>query len=259
MKARLTIQCVFVPGAVQTVCKTERCLMHRGFSPLRRGYAAAALTVVASLTLLGGCLVGDESSDPTPSPDATPTAIATDIPEAANSPAPSEPPRSSITIDTEPGADWPENCQPEQVAGLLEAFTRAFNTGDTVALQAILPDAVNTTRRDTLLATAAIDPVAAADATVALQWFSMPDGDGDVAALHFTEDIVEFVHDRNVDGDTMSLRWIKPVPPSYLPGIVDMGVEATLHTGDGMEIALEGKAGIDCSHERLYLWSVGPA
>lgn len=233
--------------------------MRRGLSPFRRVHVPVSLTVVASLTLLGGCVVSSESSDPTPFPNATPTAITTRIPEAANSPAPSEPPPSSITIDAEPGADWPENCQPDQVAGLLEAFTRAFNAGDTDALQGILPDAVDTTRRDTLLATAAIDPAAAADAAVALQWLSMPDGDGEVVALSSTEDIVGFVRARNADGDTMSLRWIKPVPPSTVPGIVDVGVETTLHTGDGMEIALEGKAGIDCSHERLYLWSVGPA
>ena len=231
----------------------------RGFSQLRRICAPAVLAVSASVTLLGGCLVGGDSSDPTLSPDATPTAIATGTPEASNSSAPSEPPPSSITIDAEAGADWPENCQPEQVAELVDAFTRAFNAGDTGALQEILPDAVNTIRRDTLLATAATDPIAAADAAVALQWFSMPDGDGEVVALYSTEDIAGFVRDRNADGDTMSLRWIKPVPPSYLPGIVDLGVEATLHTGDGVEVALEGKAGIDCSHERLYLWSVGPA
>lgn len=233
--------------------------MCKELSQLRRIYVPVALTVVTSLTLLAGCLVGGETGDPAPSPDATPMAIATGTPEASHSPAPSEPPPSSITIDAEPDADWPENCQPEQVAELLDDFTRAFNAGDTDALQEILPDAVNTIRRDSLLATAATDPVAAADAAVALQWFSMPDGDGEVVALYSTEDIAGFVRDRNADGDTMSLRWIKPVPPSYLPGIVDLGVEATLHTGDAMEIALEGKAGIDCSRQRLYLWSVGPA
>jgi len=31
---------------------------------------------------------------------------------------------------------------------------------------------------------------------------------------------------------------------------------ATLHSADGQAIPLEGKAGVDCSHERLYLWTV---
>ena len=147
------------------------------------------------------------------------------------------------------------------MAELVEAFTRAFNAGDTDSLRGILPDAVNTTRWDALLATAAVDPVIAADAAVALQWFSMPDGDGEVVAVYSIEEVVEFVRGRHADGDTMSLQWIKPVPVRYVPGVIDLGVEATLHTGDGIEIALEGKASIDCSHERLYLylWSVGPA
>jgi len=118
---------------------------------------------------------------------------------------------------------------------------------------------VNTIRRDVLLASAVADPVAVADAAVALQWFSMPDGDGEFVVADSIEEVVAFFHSRYADGDSMSLQWIKPVSASYVPGGVDLGVEATLHNGDGIEIALEGKAGIDCSHERLYLWSVGPA
>lgn len=234
--------------------------MRSGLSRLRRVYVPIALTVVASLTFLGGCVVGGgKSSDPAPLPTATPTALPTRAPEATNAPAPSEPPTSSIVIAAEPGATWPENCQPDQVAGLLEIFIRAFNAGDTDALRGILPDAVNTTPRDVLLTTAIADPVGVAAAAVALQWLSMPDGDGEVAAITSIDEVDEFVQSRYAAGDTMSLQWIKPVPPNSVPGVVDLGVEATLHTGDGLEIALEGKAGIDCSHERLYLWSVGPA
>ena len=142
---------------------------------------------------------------------------------------------------------------------MLEFFVGAFNAGETDTLLGILPDAANTTPRDVLLASAVADPIAVADAAVALQWLSMPDGDGEVVVASSIEEVVAFVRSRYVDGDRMSLEWIKPVPPNNVPGVVDLGVEATLQTGDGMEIALEGKAGIDCSHERLYLWSVGPA
>jgi len=48
------------------------------------------------------------------------------------------------------------------------------------------------------------------------------------------------------------------VPETYGLGLIDFGVMATLQTADGQAIPLEGKAGVDCSHSRLYLWAVLP-
>jgi len=60
-------------------------------------------------------------------------------------------------------------------------------------------------------------------------------------------------------GDMLTIQAIQPALDSYGLGIVDFGVMAPLHTAVGQAIPLEGKAGIDCSHQRLYVWSVAAA
>ena len=51
----------------------------------------------------------------------------------------------------------------------------------------------------------------------------------------------------------LTIQAIQPALDSYGLGIVDFGVMAPLHTAVGQAIPLEGKAGIDCSHQRLYV------
>jgi len=38
--------------------------------------------------------------------------------------------------------------------------------------------------------------------------------------------------------------------------ILDFSIWATLYTINGLAIPLEGKAGVDCSHQRLFVLSV---
>lgn len=74
--------------------------------------------------------------------------------------------------------------------------------------------------------------------------------------IETVEETLVFVSNRHAAGDTLAIQSIQPVPETYGLGFIDFGVTATLHTADGHAIPLEGKAGVDCSHERLYLWTV---
>lgn len=198
------------------------------------GCGSPVILLLATLSFLSGCMVGGSRDDEVSSP-----AI-------------------SITSDTEQDVEWPEHCTPEQITVLINAFGNAFNTGDTHALKDLLPNSNELVRRDDLLATAAIDRKVAANAAVEFQWFSMPVGKGEPEAIHTVEEVLAFVSNRHAAGDTLTIQSIHPAPDTYGLGLIDFGVMATLHAADGQVISLDGKAGIDCSHERIYLWSIGP-
>lgn len=44
----------------------------------------------------------------------------------------------------------------------------------------------------------------------------------------------------------------------WLPTTVTFGVEVTLQMPGQPDAPWLGKAGIDCGHQRLFLWSIGP-
>lgn len=229
--------------------------------------------ILCALVLLSGCVVGDDGPELTPPHAATsapqpevPTPTGTTIP----SPTMTLQPTTTATTRAESRATstprpWPENCEPAQVDAFVQRVIDVFNAGDVTAMHDLLPIADAATKRNLLLATARAEPAAVDGVPVALEWFSMPRRvvvtnppvEADYVVAHTADEVLAFVAEGYAAGLRMELRSVTH-SRDWLPTAVTFGVETTLQLPDGSEQLMEGKAGIDCGHQRLFVWSLGP-
>jgi hypothetical protein len=159
--------------------------------------------------------------------------------------APAEPtadPTPEVVI-IGPTADYPEGCQPNDVASLLLSFLAAYNTGDVTALDHVFAEQI--------------------------KWYS--DGDGnlnidgksvDFFTTYERAEMFPYFASRQEQQERLTLLWLSVVPKTWHGGVdivYTLRREADdLETGDdGRSRLAMGKGAVRCPERKIFVWSMG--
>lgn len=141
-----------------------------------------------------------------------------------------------------PTDDYPEGCQPNNVATLLLSFLKAYNTGDVNALNHVFAEQI--------------------------EWYS--DGDGnlnvegksvDFFTTYERAEMFPYFASRQEQQERLTLLWLSVVPKTWHGGVdivYTLRREADdLESGeDGRSRLAGGKGAIRCPERKIFVWSM---
>lgn len=135
----------------------------------------------------------------------------------------------------------PDACSLEEVTGLVTRFLDAFNTGDidtAVSLFLDQPSNGNNADREKF------------------QWYSAGGWDNvDHLAIYDPANLAAYFTERSAQNDRMDLRGLIVRPSS--PSTVGFTIIITRRADDLSERAVTGKGEINCTLQKMYVWSAG--